>query len=92
MLLGTFAVHVDMGHLLGMFTAHLDDKRFNSDGAGGTVRQASRHGVGIVLPVEVILAGLNCKKLCMDRKRKDDAAKAKDEGPPISGAAAGRAR
>src|SRR4051794_26333386 len=45
--------------LFGMLCAHLDDDGFSTDHQGNEVEIASRHGVGIVLPVEVIQAGLN---------------------------------
>jgi hypothetical protein len=79
---------IQINPLFGMLTAHLDDDEFNAtdEEEGNDFALASRHGVGIVLPIEIILQGLDCKKLRMDRKRQDEEAKAKDDGPPIAGA------
>jgi hypothetical protein len=77
---------VHLNHWFGMLTAHLDDPYFDEYAKGGPVEVASRHGVGIVLPAETILAGLKCEELAMARKRKDDEAERTKDEPPIAGA------
>src|SRR5258707_27647 len=74
-----------------MFVAHLDDDEFNETDKDeiDEFAMSSRHGVGIVVPIEVILEGLDCKELRMARKKLDDEIKAAERETPIVGAGRG---
>jgi hypothetical protein len=58
--------------LIGMFTAHFDQAGMFEEEDGTTFEMSSRHGVGIVLPIDYIREVIHGRELVENRKQRDD--------------------